>query len=77
MIDNSSARQYVNMQYKDTVKNLKSDLNKNIIEEMVSKELEAGIDGLARIFPSIRKLITPLLNVANEEQVNKGDINLK
>ena len=47
------------------------------MEEMVSKELEAGIDGLARIAPSIRKLIAPLLNIANEEQVNKFDINLK
>ena len=77
MIDNSSVGQYVNRQYKDTVKVLKSDLNAIIMEEGVSKELKAGIDESSRNIPSIRKLIAHLFNVVNEEQVNKGDISLK
>ena len=47
------------------------------MEEMLSKELEVDIELLAKIVPSISKLTTPLLNIANEEQVNKGGINLK
>ena len=47
------------------------------MEEMASKELEASIDGITRIIPNIRKLITPIINVANHKQVHKGDINLK
>ena len=46
------------------------------MEEIVSKELEASIDGIVRIIPSIRKLISHIINVLNHEQVHKGDINL-
>lgn len=47
------------------------------MENIVSKELEVGIDGVARIVPSIRKVIAPLINFANEEQINKDYIDLK
>ena len=39
--------------------------------------MEAGIDGLARIIPQVRQFIAPLINVANEKQIDNGDINLK
>ena len=72
---NSSAGPYVNRLCGDSVKNMMPDNNADIIEELVSKELEAGIDGVVKTFPSIRKLICPILNVDNEKQFGKGDIN--
>ena len=44
-----------------------SDNKVELIEELVSRELEAGIDGVAKIVPSIRKLLCPMLNMANEK----------
>ena len=44
-----------------------SDNNTDSIEELDSKELEAGIDEVAKIVPSFRKLICPILNVDNEK----------
>jgi len=43
---------------------------------MASQELGAGIDGVARIIPNIRKLIAPVINVANKIQDRDEDINL-
>lgn len=54
-----------------------SDWNETAMEEMVSKELEAGISEIARIIPKTSKLIAPLMNVANNEKSLKGNINLK
>ena len=72
----SSVGQYTNRRYKDQSKMLKSNINATVIEEMVVKELEAGIDGIAKIIPNLRKLIAPVINVAHHEQLKKGDINL-
>ena len=69
MIDNSFMEKYVNRFYDDTVKHMMSDNNADLIEELVSKELEVGIDGVAKIVPSIGKLIYPILNVANEKRL--------
>ena len=71
MIDNSSVGQYGNRSYDDPVENMMSDNNTDLIEELVSKELEVEIGGVAKIVPSIRKIICPKLNVANEKQVEK------
>ena len=76
MINNSSVGQYTNCRYKDDYKMLKSNVNATIMEEMVVKELEAGIDGIAKIISNIRKLIAPVINVAHHEQLKKDDINL-
>jgi len=75
-INNSSVGQYTNRKYKDDLKMLKSNITATVVEEMVAKELGAGIDGIAKIIPNIRKLIAPVINVAHHEQVKKGDINL-
>ena len=77
MIDNSSMGQYKHRSYDDPLTNMISDNNTELIEESVSKELEARIDGAAKIIPSIRKLIYSILNVANEKQIETGDINSK
>ena len=76
MKDNSSVGQYTNRQYKDSSKMLMSNVNAIGLEEMVARELEAGIEGISKITPNIRKLIAPVINVAYREQLKKGDINL-
>ena len=76
MINNSSVGQYANRKYKDESKMINSNINATIIEEMVTNKLEAGIDGIAKTIPNMRKLITPVINVAHHEQLKKGDINL-
>ena len=77
MIGTSSVGQYAHRSYKDKLKLDKSIWSAIIMEEMVSKELEVSIDGIARIIPNIRKLISPIVNITNHEQVHKSDINLK
>ena len=77
MKNNSSVGQYTNRQYKDAAKMSMSNTNAIGLEEMVARELEAGIEGIAKIAPNIRKLIAPLINAAYRDQLNKGDINLK
>ena len=76
MIGTSSVGQYANRKYKDRLKMDKSIINASVIEEMASKELGAGIDGVARIIPNIRKLIAHVINVANKVQDRDEDINL-
>ena len=75
MIDNLSVGQYVNRSYGNPLKNMMSNNNAELIEELVSKELEVGIDGVAKIVPSIGKLIYPILNVANEKQIKNLMLN--
>ena len=76
MKNDSSVGQYTNRQYKDASKMLMSNVNAIGLEEMVARELEAGIEGIAKIAPNIRNLIAPVINVAYREQLKKGDINL-
>ena len=48
-----------------------SDNNTDLIEELVSKELEAEIGGVAKIVPSIRKIICPKLNVLMKNRLKR------
>ena len=77
MIGTSSVGHYVHRSYKDKLKLDKSIWSATIMEEMISKQSKASVGGIARIILNIRKLIAPIINIANHEQVHKGDINLK
>lgn len=62
----------------DKIKSEKSNWSTSVMEKVVSKELEAGIDGIAKIIPNIRrKLIAPVINVVHNEQLLKCDINME
>lgn len=43
----------------------------------MSKELEAGIDGMKSHIPNIRKLIAQLMYVVSNEKIQEGCIDLK
>ena len=72
---NSSVSQYVTKTPKKQSRIEEVSEDNDYLESLVANEVELATTRIAKTFPNIRELISPILNAAYMKQINDGDIN--
>ena len=72
-VNNSTVGQYKTKRNLSKVNKVKSI----VIEDMIGKELQNGIESLGELIPLLQEYIAPVFQIAHELQTTKGDINIR
>ena len=77
MVDNSSVGIYVSKSYKNINNQSKAKIITDQMESSSAIEIDYAVQNLSCVIPNLHKLLSPVVDVAFEMQVDHGDFNLK
>jgi len=77
MVDNSSVGIYSSKVYKNVERQRKAKVIADEMESSSAIEVGYGVQKLSGVIPNLHKLLSPVVDVAFDMQVDHGDVNLK